>query len=80
MRLIDELFKRYRYKEETLIPYGFIFSNNVYKYSKLIHDGAFSIELEINKGKIIGKLSIQILMMNITKSMSIPFPVVLYLH
>ena len=56
MKLIDELFKRYRYKEETLIPYGFISSNNVYKYSKLIHDGAFSIELEINKGKIIGKL------------------------
>ena len=45
MKLIDELFKKYKLKKDSLIPYGFILDNNVYKYTKTIHNGSFELDL-----------------------------------
>ncbi len=39
MKLIDELFKKYKLKKDSLIPYGFILDNNAYKYTKTIMNG-----------------------------------------
>ena len=41
MKLIDELFKRYKLNEESLINYGFSFNNGIYSYNKLIHNNSF---------------------------------------
>lgn len=56
MKLIDELFKKYTLKEETLIDYGFSFNNGIYTYNKLIYNGSFELQLLISNNKLDGKL------------------------
>ena len=56
MRLIEEIFKKYTLKEETLINYGFMFDNGVYYYNKLIHNNAFELQITITDKVIDGKL------------------------
>ena len=56
MKLIDELFKKYKVIETTLIPYGFKYTEDVYIYSKKIHNNSFELVIIINKGAMEGKL------------------------
>ena len=55
--LEDEVFKKRKLNKDKLIPYGFTLENNIYKYSKLIMDDIFRVDITINsKGSIIGKV------------------------
>lgn len=55
--LEDEVFKKRKLNKDKLIPYGFTLENNIYKYSKLIMDDIFRVDITINsKGNIIGKV------------------------
>ena len=55
--LEDEVFKKRKLNKDKLIPYGFILENNIYKYSKLIMDDIFRVDITINsKGNVIGKV------------------------
>lgn len=56
MRLINEIFKKYTLKEETLIKYGFILNNNVYSYNKNIHNNSFELQITITNKIIEGNL------------------------
>lgn len=56
MKLIDEIFKKYTLKEETLINYGFVFNNGIYSYNKLIYNNDFELKLTIINKEINGKL------------------------
>ena len=56
MKLIDELFKKYKLKKDSLISYGFILDNNVYKYTKTIHNGSFELDLIVKDNILNGKL------------------------
>ncbi len=56
MRLINELFKKYKLKENTLISYGFKYENNIYSYSKIIHNGGFLLEIVIENQMINARL------------------------
>ena len=56
MKLINEIFKKYTLKEETLIKYGFILSNNIYSYNKSIHNNSFELQITITNKIIEGKL------------------------
>ncbi len=56
MKLIDELFKKYKLKKDSLIPYGFILDNNAYKYTKTIHNGSFELYLIVKDNILNGKL------------------------
>ncbi|MCR5232226.1 MAG: hypothetical protein K6B64_06235, partial [Acholeplasmatales bacterium] len=56
MKLIDELFKNYKLKKDSLISYGFILDNNVYKYTKTIHNGSFELDLIVKDNILNGKL------------------------
>lgn len=56
MRLINEIFKKYTLKEETLIKYGFILNNNIYLYNKSIHNNSFELQIKITNKIIEGKL------------------------
>ena len=55
--LEDEVFKKRKLNKDKLIPYGFILENNIYKYSKLIMDDTFRVDITIDSnGNIIGKV------------------------
>lgn len=55
--LEDEVFKRCKLDKDKLIPYGFKLENNIYKYSKLIMDDTFSVNITIDsKDNVIGKV------------------------
>ena len=56
MKLIDELFQRYVLIEDSLIPYGFSNNDNIYSYSKLIHNNEFELQIFIINNKIEAKL------------------------
>ena len=56
MKLINNLFKKYRIKEEKLIEYGFIFNAGIYSYNKLIHNDEFELSINIKNNIIDGKL------------------------
>ena len=56
MRLINEIFKKYTLKEESLIKYGFILNNNIYSYNKNIHNNSFELQIKITNKIIEGKL------------------------
>ena len=56
MKLIDEIFKKYKLKEGNLIDYGFVFSEGVYSYNKLIHNDAFELQITILNKNIDAKL------------------------
>ena len=47
MKLIEEIFKKYKLKEESLLNYGFIFNNGIYSYNKLIYNNTFELRLTI---------------------------------
>lgn len=55
--LEDEVFKKRKLNKDKLIPYGFILENNIYKYSKLIMDDTFRVDITIDsKGNVVGKI------------------------
>ena len=55
--LEDEVFKKRKLNKDKLIPYGFILENNIYKYSKLIMDDIFRVNITIDsKGNVIGRV------------------------
>ena len=55
--LEDEVFKKRKLNKDKLIPYGFILENNIYKYSKLIMDDIFRVDITIDsKGNVIGRV------------------------
>ena len=56
MKLIDELFKKYKLKEEKLIEYGFIFNDGIYSYNVLIHNNEFELIINIKDKRVDGKL------------------------
>ena len=56
MKLIYDLFKKYKLKEEKLIEYGFIFNDGIYSYNKLIHNNEFELIISIKNKIIDGKL------------------------
>ncbi len=59
MKLINEIFKKYKLKEETLIKYGFILNDNIYSYNKSIHNNSFELQIKITN-KIIEVLDIML--------------------
>ena len=56
MKLIDEVFKRYKVIEESLISYGFRYSSDVYTFNKKIYNDSFELQLIIKNGFLQGKL------------------------
>ena len=56
MKLIYDLFKKYKLIEEKLIEYGFVFNNSIYSYNKLIHNNEFELIITIKNKTIDGKL------------------------
>ena len=55
--LEDEVFKKRKLDNDKLIPYGFIKEDDIYKYSKLIMDDTFRVDITIDSnGNIIGKV------------------------
>lgn len=55
--LEDEVFKKRKLNKDKLIPYGFIKEDDIYKYSKLIMDDTFRVDITIDSnGNIIGKV------------------------
>jgi len=56
MKLIYDLFKKYKLKEEKLIEYGFVFNNGIYSYNKLINNNEFELIINIKNKIIDGKL------------------------
>ena len=55
--LEDEVFKKRKLNKDKLIPYGFTLENNIYKYSKLIMDDIFRVDITIDsKGNVIGRV------------------------
>ena len=57
MNIEKEIFKKSKVNYNNLIDYGFIKENDYYKYSKIIKDGDFRVEIIIdNNQKITGKI------------------------
>lgn len=56
MKLIDELFRRYKANVLALSEYGFEKTDNVYSHSLLIHHGDFRLILKYSDGVLNGKL------------------------
>ena len=56
MKLIDEVFKKYKLKEDNLINYGFIYNDGIYSFNKLIHENSFKLQISIKDKKIHAKL------------------------
>ena len=56
MKLIYELFKKYKLKEDKLIEYGFVYNDGIYSYNKLIHNDEFELIINIKNKMIYGKL------------------------
>lgn len=57
MSIEKELFNRLKLKENSLIPFGFTYENNVYKYTRKFMSGCFRTDIVIDKsGNISGKV------------------------
>ncbi len=56
MKLINDLFKKYKLEEEKLIEYGFVFNDGIYSYKKLINNNEFELIITIKNKMIDGKL------------------------
>jgi len=56
MKLINDLFKKYKLKEENLIKYGFRYNDGIYSYDKLIYNNEFKLIINIENKIIDGKL------------------------
>ena len=55
--LEDAVFKKRKLDKDKLILYGFILENNIYKYSKLIMDDTFRVDITIdNNSNFLGKV------------------------
>ena len=55
--LEDEVLKKRKLNKDKLILYGFILENNIYKYSKLIMDDTFRVDITIdNNSNFLGKV------------------------
>ena len=55
--LEDDVFKKRKLDKDKLITYGFVKEKNTYKYSKLIMDNSFRVDITIDsKSKVIGKV------------------------
>ena len=55
--LEDEVLKKRKLNNDKLIPFGFTLENNIYKYSKLIMDDTFRVDITIDsKGNVIGRV------------------------
>ena len=55
--LESEVFKKRKLINDKLIPYGFVKENDIYKYSTLIMNDTFRVDITIDsKGKVIGKV------------------------
>lgn len=55
--LEDEVFKKRKLDNDKLIPYGFIKEDDIYKYSKLIMDDTFRVDITIDSnGNVIGRV------------------------
>ena len=46
MKLIDEVFKKYKLKEDNLIDYGFTYKDGIYSFNKLIHNDSFELQIK----------------------------------
>ena len=56
MKLIDEVFKKYKLIEDNLIDYGFTYNDGIYLFNKLIHNDSFELQISIKEKKINAKL------------------------
>ena len=56
MKLVDEIFLRYKVNIDSLIPYGFIKDNNTYIYNKMIHNKDFNLIVTIKDNKVTSTL------------------------
>ena len=56
MKLIDEVFKKYKLIEDNLIDYGFTYMDGIYSFNKLIHENSFELQISIKDKKINAKL------------------------
>ena len=56
MKLIYDLFKKYKLKEENLIKYGFILNDDIYSYHKPIYNDDFELIVTIKNETINAKL------------------------
>ena len=55
--LEDEVFKKRKLDNDKLIPYGFIKEDDIYKYSKLIMDDTFRVDITIDSnGNVKGRV------------------------
>ena len=55
--LEDEVFKKRKLDKDKLIPYGFIKEDDIYKYSKLIMDDTFRVDITIDSnGNVKGRV------------------------
>ena len=56
MKLVDELFKRYKVKEELLTAFGFKKDDGAFSYAKTVSNGAFNLIITVKDKKISGEL------------------------
>ena len=56
MKLVDELFKRYKVKEELLPAFGFEKGDGALYYTKTVSNGAFNLIITVKDEKISGEL------------------------
>lgn len=56
MKLVDELFKRYKVKEELLPAFGFAVNDGAFRFTKTISNGAFNLIITVKDKKISGEL------------------------
>ena len=46
MKLIDEVFKKYKLIEFNLINYGFTYKDGIYSFNKFIHNDSFDVNYQ----------------------------------
>lgn len=56
MKLVDELFKRYKVKEECLLAFGFKNDGGAFRFTKTVSNGAFNLVITVKDKKISGEL------------------------
>ena len=56
MKLVEELFKRYKVKEELLPAFGFAVNDGAFRFTKTISNGAFNLIITVKDKKISGEL------------------------
>lgn len=56
MKLIDELFKRYKIEEDLLPEFGFKVADGTFYYTKTVANGAFNLIITVKDKKISGEV------------------------